>query len=616
MREGFVLKAPVRGKSGLRRLPGQYRTSAKLLADAVVWLAALPLAAAVRYLDINETPPITDSVVLGALAVEVQLCASVGLALERGRHRYGSFDDAIDALLGTTLATAGMVALNLTVFDRSVPATVPAIAGMLALTLQMIPRIAWRVAQHQRSRPDARVAQPVVIFGAGEGGDQLVRTMLRDPHSPYLPVALLDDDPVKADLRIHGVPVLGNRTSVRHILERTGASTLIVAIPSAGPELLRFLAAEASAVGVAIRVLPPVTELLGRAPGLSDVRPITEIDLLGRHQIDTDVASIAGYLANRRVLVTGAGGSIGSELCRQVQAFGPREMVMLDRDESALHAVQLSLHGRALLDDPNLVVADIRDAERLREVWAQHRPEVVFHAAALKHLTLLEQHPGEAVKTNVIGTQNVLDASRATGVDKFVNISTDKAANPTSMLGYTKRVAERLTAAAAQEAEGTYLSVRFGNVLGSRGSVLTAFRAQIAAGGPVTVTHAEVTRFFMTVEEAVQLVIQAGAIGRDGEVLVLDMGEPVAIADVAKRLIEATGEAVRIEYTGLRPGEKLHEELLGTGEVDDRPSHPLISQVPVPPLDPATVCDPDLHSTAVVERLAGLSGFDRPLSAT
>ena len=332
-------------------------------------------------------------------------------------------------------------------------------------------------------------------------------------------------------------------------------------------------------------VVPGVESLLGDDIEFTDVRPLNERDLLGRHEISTDVDQIAGYLAGKRVLVTGAGGSIGSELSRQIQRFEPAELIMLDRDESALHAVQLSIMGRAMLDDRNLVVADIRERGRLREVFVEHRPQVVFHAAALKHLPLLEMYPEEAIKTNVKGTLDLLEISDEFGVERFVNISTDKAADPSCVLGYTKRIAERLTAQVAAEASGTFLSVRFGNVLGSRGSVLTAFREQIARGGPVTVTHPEITRYFMTVEEAVQLVIQAGAIGRSGEALVLDMGSPVKIADVARRLVAHADRTVDIVYTGLRPGEKLHEVLLGSDEVDARPVHPLISHVYVPPLE-------------------------------
>jgi FlaA1/EpsC-like NDP-sugar epimerase len=262
---------------------------------------------------------------------------------------------------------------------------------------------------------------------------------------------------------------------------------------------------------------------------------------------------------------------------------------MLDRDESALHSVELLLEGRAMLESRNLVVCDIRDLERLHQVFAEHQPDVVFHAAALKHLPLLEMHPSEALKTNVYGTSNVLEAALKANVGKFVNISTDKAADPTSVLGYTKRIAEKLTAKAAHESDGTYLSVRFGNVLGSRGSVLTAFRAQVASGGPVTVTDPEVTRYFMTVEEAVQLVVQAGAVGRDGEALVLDMGQPVKIDDVARRLAAEAERHIDIVYTGLRPGEKLHEVLLGADEIDRRPAHPLISHVSVPLMTVSTV---------------------------
>ena len=287
------------------------------------------------------------------------------------------------------------------------------------------------------------------------------------------------------------------------------------------------------------------------------------------------------------MLITGAGGSIGSELARQVHRFEPSALGLLDRDENGLHATQLSIQHRALLDDENTILASIRDPQRMREVFEAFQPDIVFHAAALKHLPLLEKFPAEAAKTNVFGTLNVLEAARAVGVNVFVNISTDKAADPISVLGYSKRITERLTAAIGAESEGTYVSVRFGNVLGSHGSVLHSFAAQIADGGPVTVTHPDVTRYFMTIPEAVQLVLQAAAVGDDGEVLVLDMGEPVRIADVAEYLIAQSGQEIPILFTGLRPGEKLDEDLLGTGECDVRPSHPLISQVPVPPLWPS-----------------------------
>ena len=323
----------------------------------------------------------------------------------------------------------------------------------------------------------------------------------------------------------------------------------------------------------------------------------------------SDVASVREHIAGQRVLVTGAGGSIGAELCRQLHQLGPAQLIMLDRDESALHAVQLMLHGRALLDSEETVLADIRDRRRVREVFERFRPGIVFHAAALKHLPLLERCPAEALKSNVLGTLTVLEAAADHGVHSFVNISTDKAANPVSVLGYSKRITERLTADMSARAGGRFLSVRFGNVLGSRGSVLTALSAQVAAGGPVTVTDPEVRRYFMLADEAVHLVLQAAAIGRGGEVLVLDMGEPVRIADMARRMAASSGREVDIVFTGLRPGEKLSEDRLGPGESDLRPYHPLISQVPVPPLsaDEVTALDPDADADSLCHELARLA---------
>ena len=409
--------------------------------------------------------------------------------------------------------------------------------------------------------------------------------MRRDPNCRYRPAGFLDDDPLKHRLVISGVPVLGGLPELRPALSSTGAAGVIFAVRNTDGALLRSVREAATCRTPSSRDMSDISRYFVKVlPSLDDSLSVAEVrdvqlaDLLGRRQIETDLAAIGHYLTGKRVLVTGAGGSIGSELSRQLHRFAPAELMLLDRDESALHAVQLTIHGRALLDDPSLILADLRDAATIRAIFATRRPEVVFHAAALKHLTLLERHPAEALQTNVLGTLNVLEAAAATGVERLVNISTDKAANPISVLGYSKRITERLTA------HHGFLNVRFGNVLGSRGSVVTAFRAQIAAGGPVTVTDPDVTRFFMTVPEAVQLVIQAAAIGSGGEALVLDMGMPVRISDLARQLIGDA--AVEIEYTGLRPGEKLHEELFGAGERDVRPLHPLVSHVAVPTLDP------------------------------
>jgi FlaA1/EpsC-like NDP-sugar epimerase len=402
--------------------------------------------------------------------------------------------------------------------------------------------------------------------------------------------------------------MLGGRGNIPTAITQTGARTVIFSVANADADLVREVRDATVQAGATFKVLPPMRELVDHRISVADVRDVEITDLLGRRHVVADLVTGDSGLAGRRILVTGAGGSIGSELCRQIMRGNPGELMMLDRDESALHGLQLSLSGRALLDGPELILADLRDAEGIARIIADRRPEIIFHAAALKHLTLLQRHPGEAVKTNVWGTLSVLNACR--DVAKFVNISTDKAANPTSVLGYSKRITERLTAHTATLTDGTLLSVRFGNVLSSRGSVVTAFRSQIEAGMPITVTHPEVTRYFMTVQEAVHLVLQAAAIGRDGEALVLDMGKPVRIDDVARQLAAQASTPTRIVYTGLRPGEKLHEDLLGDGEADVRPLHPLISHVPVAPLDPAEVraLDPFDDPEKVIDRLAWLCG--------
>jgi FlaA1/EpsC-like NDP-sugar epimerase len=520
--------------------------------------------------------------------VGIQLVAGHAAGLYTGRWRVGSFEEATTLALVLCGTDAALVT-----FDALLRTPLPLTAAVSAVPLGLVLVVALRVAvrlhaRHGRQAPHEDAVR-VIVFGAGDGGASIIAAMLRSPGSSYRPVALLDDDPTRRQLRLHGVSVRGDRTDIARVARRTKADTLLVAIPSASADIIQDLHDRAAAADLRFRVLPTVSELFVGVVGVGDIRPVSYTDLLGRQEADLDIEAIAKYATGKRVLVTGSGGSIGSELCRQLHRFAPASLVMLDRDESALHAVQLSIDGRALLDSRDVVVADIRDRQRIAAIFAEHRPEVVFHAAALKHLPLLEMHPDEAVKTNVWGTWNVLEAAVAAGVETFVNISTDKAADPCSMLGYSKRIAERMTAWFAARSDGTFLSVRFGNVLGSRGSVLMAFKAQIALGGPVTVTDPEVTRYFMTIEEAVRLVIQAGAVGRPGEALVLDMGEPVKIADVAARMVADSGHDIDIVYTGLRPGEKLHEVLLAEGEPDERPVYDQISHVAVSPLAPDDV---------------------------
>ena len=565
----------------------EHRFAWLALWDSLSWVLAIWAATWVRYeFDVSSIDVAGVWTIL-PIVIAVQVLVGLWQGLYLGRWRLGSFEE-IEALLKAVVLSA-VVLFIVDYPTRWVPISVPLAAVFIALVSMAAVRYSWRVLIDRGRRPSGDGAARVLVFGAGDGADQVITAMLRDPASPYLPVAILDDDPRKSHLRIRTVRVQGTKADIETLAVELRADVLLIAIPSADGPLVRELAEIGERAGLRVMAVPAVSDLFADSIGVDDIRPLTTADLLGRREIDTDIGGIADYLTGRRVLVTGAGGSIGSELCRQVQRYGPAALVMLDRDESGLHAVQLSIEGRAMLDTRDLVVADIRDLERMAAVFDEHRPDVVFHAAALKHLPLCEMHPSEAVKTNVWGTATLLDLSVAHGVDTFVNISTDKAADPVSVLGATKRVAERLTASAARRAEGDYISVRFGNVLGSRGSVLGAFRAQIEMGGPLTVTDPEVTRYFMTVEEAVQLVIQAGAIGEHGGAMVLDMGEPVRIADVARRLIAEADRRIEIVYTGLRPGEKLHEVLCGDGE-DPRPSaHPLIAVVDVPPLSTADI---------------------------
>lgn len=572
------------------------RTVLVAAADAVCVAAAVQLGLWLRFdMDIpaDAAGEAQRAMVFAAVA-QLAIGALTGIYVRN--YRPASFDEAL-GLAKVTAATVVLTALaNETFLDASIPRSVSLSFGVLALFLMSVVRWVWRADQERRIRRRSSGAPPLIVIGAGEAGSQIVRQLLHTPDAPFRPVAILDDDPGKRRLQVHGLPVSGTSADLEATARRCGARTVLIAVPSASPQALRQLSARAGAADVQVLVLPSIDDLFGDDVAVDDIRPLTEEDLLGRGQADIDIDAIADYLTGRTVLVTGAGGSIGSELCRQVTRFAPSSLVMLDRDESALHGVELSISGRATLDHRNLVVCDIRDAERLDEVFAEHRPDVVFHAAALKHLPLLEMHPSEAVKSNCTGTLNVLRAATDHGVTRFVNISTDKAADPTSALGRTKRIAERITSHWARDHRGTFLSVRFGNVLGSRGSVLTTFRSQVASGGPITVTHPDVTRFFMTIEEAVRLVIQAGALDLDGHALVLDMGEPVRIDDVARRLA-ATGERpVEIVYTGLRPGEKLHEQLVADEEVGVRTAHPLITEVSVPPLDPALLAGLDLRT--------------------
>jgi FlaA1/EpsC-like NDP-sugar epimerase len=547
-------------------------------------------AAWVRY-DLDLT-----RVVVGATGYFAILAAMLYLAMGfaigpyRVGHLRGSFEETADlgrAVVATAVPLTAIVLL--TNWLQGAPRSLAVLGPVLALGGMFTMRFVVRSYRWGRG-PLGSGQQKVIIFGAGLSGRQLVRALQNDARTKYTPVAILDDEPHKRHLRVDGVRVRGNRSAIPQVALQTGATALVIAVPSADSRLIGDLRRSAQTAGLEVLILPPTDQRIGGAKG-RDLRNLDLEDLLGRRRVELDNTTISAAIADKVVLVTGAGGSIGSELARQIHRYGPRKLILLDRDESALHSVQMSLTGRALLDDGTLALVSIRDSEALWEVFKQEKPQLVFHAAALKHLTLLEQFPLEAWKTNVLGTLNVLRAAEAADVEAFVNISTDKAANPRCVLGYSKRIAERLTAHfAAKPNTGRYVSVRFGNVLGSRGSVIEAFTAQIQRGGPITVTDPRVERYFMLIAEASQLVLQASVIGTGGEVMVLEMGKPVRILDVAHTLIELSGRnEIEIEFTGLRQGEKISEELFIPTEEVRATSHPLVSCVSVLPLSPAEI---------------------------
>ena len=579
--------------------------------DVAAWGCGL-LAAANLTGDLSESQ-VRLPVLWHAAVTVCGLVAVCGLiaGLYRGRYQRASFDEVrgvVTACAGVSLGL-GLLGPMLVAAQRRPPLEVAVGGGLLAVLLMLGGRHVAYTAR-LRSRPAAPSATKIIVFGAGDAGEMLIRRLVTEPGAVYRPVALLDDDPDKQALQIHGVRVAGGRAQMAGVARQTGAEIVVIALAGTRSAVIRELTRKTTDCGLTPMVVPSVQELIRGTALIDTVRDPRIGDLLGRGPLQTDLAAIASHFTGRRILVTGAGGSIGSELCRHLHRLGPAALILLDRDESALHALELSLHGHGLLVSEQTVVADIRDTVRMRRLFRRFSPDIVFHAAALKHLPLLERHPAEALLTNVRGTLSVLAAARGCGAASFVNISTDKAARPTSVLGYSKRMAERLTAYLAAEGEARYLSVRFGNVLGSKGSVLSALSAQIAAGGPVTITHPDVSRFFMTADEAVQLVLQAAVIGRAGEALVFDMGEPVSIVDMARRLGAGGADGPEIVFTGLRPGEKLTEDLLAPGELDTRPCHPLISQVPVPPLAPAAAMaiDPGQDEDQLRRALASCAG--------
>lgn len=431
-------------------------------------------------------------------------------------------------------------------------------------------RFCWRVFRDSYYKPKTQKKRTLII-GAGAAGTMVAKQLLLSTDSDLEPIGFIDDDSRKINLDYFGLPVFGNVREINRIVETQKIELILIAIPSLTKKELNLIVDQCTNTKVRTQIMPKIEDLMTGKVSVTSFRDVEVEDLLGRDPIELDLESISAKLAGKTILVTGAGGSIGSEICRQVSQFKPKKLVLLGHGENSIYQINMELQNQykhAFEIVP--VIADVQDKNRIFEVMEEHQPNVVYHAAAHKHVPMMEYNPKEAVKNNIFGTKNVAEAAGTFGVDTFVLISTDKAVNPTNVMGATKRCAELIIQEMDREYNTKYVAVRFGNVLGSRGSVIPLFKKQIQEGGPITVTHPDITRYFMTIPEASRLVIQAGSLARGGEIFVLDMGEPVKIVDLAKNLIRLSGyteDEIGIVYSGLRPGEKMYEELLNENEI-------------------------------------------------
>ncbi len=526
----------------------------------------------------------------------------------RSWGRYVGVQDLIETFKASHISTAAFVvfvllfSLLVEFWSETPPPRVPGAVFIIdwAATIALVGGVRFGIRIYREGmRPIAPGGLTnVLIVGAGDAGEAVLREMQRLPVERYHVVGFVDDAPGVIGSRIHGVPVLGDTSQIGRICEREEVEELVIALPHPTRQLLRRIIEFCKGSKLVFRLVPGVADLIEGRADLTHLREVDINDLLGREEVSLDVESIGHMLDGKTVLVTGAGGSIGSEMCRQVLKFQPKELILLDQAENSLFYVERELREKFPEADLRPVICDVYDRERLHDLFEEARPQVVYHAAAHKHVPLMELNPGEAVKNNIFGSKNVADLCGEFGAEAMVMISTDKAVNPTSIMGCTKRLAEMYCQwlNTSRRVEKTrYVTVRFGNVLGSNGSVVPIFRAQIAAGGPVTVTHPEMRRYFMTIPEASQLVMQAGAMGRGGEIFVLDMGEPIKIVDLARDMITLSGYRpdvdVRIEFTGVRPGEKLFEELRVTGEDMMETHHEKISIWKVLPSDEEQIRD-------------------------
>jgi FlaA1/EpsC-like NDP-sugar epimerase len=557
-----------------RRLTSRTREAAKFATDLGLWtlagLLAFPLRQPNKWLELGST---------------IALYLAIGVALKcvlipaRRLHRQSwqqvSFHDLLDVAIAVGVVTATLFGLGFTLTaSTGFPRTVPLIEGLLAFMFLSGARLTLRVHHERRMRTEVRRSgheRRVLLVGAGRAGAHMSRDLRRHPRAALVPIGFLDDDPGKRKLVIGRLHVFGTVEDLPRVVAAQHVDEVLITMPTAPGARTRRVVELAASVGVPTRILPGLPEILRGDYDYYRIRDVQVDDLLRRDPAELELEGADDYVTGRTVLVTGAGGSIGAEIVRQVAALGAAKVIVFDHDENSLHAVEQDARREYPGLETAFVVGTIRDRAKVDEVVTTHRPDVVFHAAAHKHVPLLEAAPDEAILNNVGGTLNVAAASLAGGVARFVHTSSDKAVNPASMLGITKLIAERVVHVVAEQAgrDAAYVSVRFGNVLGSQGSVVTVFQDQIRRGGPVTVTHPDMTRYFMTIPEASRLVIQVGALGENGAVYFLDMGTPVRIRELAEDMIRLAGadpQDVRIEYTGLRPGEKLEEELFTADE--------------------------------------------------
>ena len=559
-----------------------------LLLDAVSLVVVPVIAFAVRFEDLSwlgENLRIVLPYVF--LAGPVRLLVFYSFGMYRRLWRHASIGELRQILFAGAAAAVCVAAIGLWLLPathiapRRVPFSVVFIDAFLTTAAIAFPRLlarTIRVKNRRRRRDDP--GRPALIVGAGDTAKLIAKELLGNPNLGFEPIGFVDDDPVKQNHTLLALPIMGTLGAIKALVELHGISELIIAMPSARGDVIRKVVRAGLDCGIPTLTVPSLPELITAKTNGTSLREVQIQDLLRREPVETDLAAVAELATGETVLITGAGGSIGSELCRQIARLAPSRIVLLGHGENSIFDVLHEL--RADFADVSLVpvIADVRDRKRIAAVFRAHKPHAVFHAAAHKHVPLMEENVIEAITNNVFGTLNVVDAALEAGCQHFVFISTDKAVRPTSVMGATKRIAELIVQRAATKHERNFVSVRFGNVLGSRGSVVPTFLRQIRSGGPVTVTHPEMQRYFMTIPEAVQLVLQAGALGRGGEVFLLDMGDPIRIVDIATDLIRLSGLTVgtdiEIRFTGMRPGEKLYEEMFFSAENVLTTDHPKV----------------------------------------